>query len=118
MGVSTPILMLLSAVANTPAGPSSGQLVIGSIAVAFITGCTALGVAFVNNSREREGSAESSLVLTLRERILFKEEKLAEALADIEVLEKKVARRDEQIAELKARNRELETASESDHGGA
>lgn len=117
MGVSTPILMVLAAVANAPTGPSAGQLLIGSIATAFIAGSAAVIVAFVNNSREREGSAESSLVMTLRERITLKDELLAEADEDIDKLEKQIVLKDEQIAELRARNRELE-ASESGHGGA
>jgi TolA-binding protein len=119
VGVSTPILMLLSAaVTNAPAGPSAGQLLIGSIAVALISGVTAVAVAFVNNGREREGSAESSLVLTLRERITLKVEKIEELEQDIEDLEKESAQKDELIAELRARNRELESASGSGQHGA
>jgi predicted RNase H-like nuclease (RuvC/YqgF family) len=72
----------------------------GGAITAFITASGAAVVAFINNRRERSGAAESSLVLTLRERILLRDEK-------IEMLEEENSELEEENGELLVENSDL-----------
>ena len=56
--------------------------VLGGLGVACITGVTAVAVAFINNQKERTGSADSGIEAVLRQRLELSDERL-EAAHDI-----------------------------------
>lgn len=70
----------------------------------FTTVITTAGVvvtAIINNKRERGSAAESAMERTLRERILLRDEQIAELKADVEERDKTITLRNEKIAGLK-----------------
>lgn len=68
--------------------------VLGALGVALITSITAVVVAFVNNRKERTGSADAGMEAILRQRIEFGEDRLEAAGLEL-------ARRNEIIDELR-----------------
>lgn len=70
--------------------------VLGGLGVAFITAVSAVAVAFINNRKERTGSADAGMEAVLQQRIQFGEDRLE--FAGLEL-----ARRDEIIRELRNR---------------
>lgn len=68
--------------------------VLGALGVALISSITAVVVAFINNRKERTGSADAGMVLLLKERIEFGEDRLEAAGLEL-------ARRNEIIDELR-----------------
>lgn len=70
--------------------------VLGALGVALITSITAVVVAFINNRKERTGSADAGMEAVLQQRIAFGEDRLE--FAGLEL-----ARRDEIIRELRKR---------------
>jgi len=72
------VMGLLEATTGTPVNAQSVAVTLGYLGLAG-TALTTLGViiaAVINNRRERKGSAESGVELTLRERIMLKDEKI------------------------------------------
>lgn len=68
--------------------------VLGAIAVAFISATATVAVAFINNLKERTGSADAGVEAILRERIELGEDRLEAAGLEL-------ARRAELIDELR-----------------
>lgn len=68
--------------------------VLGGLGVAFITAASAVVVAFINNLKERTGSANAGMEAVLRERIELGEDRLEAAGLEL-------ARRNEIIDELR-----------------
>lgn len=67
---------------------------LGAIAVAALSSATAIAVAFINNRKERTGSADAGIEVVLRERIEFGEDRLEAAGLEL-------ARKNEIIRELR-----------------
>lgn len=72
------------------------QVAMIGIFTTVVTTAGIVGVALINNRKERGASAESAMERTLRERILLRDEQIEELKQDI-------ADRDKQIAELTGR---------------
>lgn len=71
----------------------------------FTTIVTTAGVvitAIINNRRERGHAAESAIERTLRERILLRDEQIADLKSDVQERDDKIALRDKQIVKLKS----------------
>lgn len=60
------------------------------IGTAVVAASSAIVVAFINNQRERTSSAETAMEETLRERILLRDEQIAQRDHRIEQLEEEL----------------------------
>jgi hypothetical protein len=65
--------------------------VLGGLGVATITGVTAIVVAFINNQRERTGSADSGIEAVLRQQLALSDDRLEAAHDIIDQLRRQVA---------------------------
>lgn len=65
--------------------------VLGGLGVAIISGVTAVVVAFVNNQKERTGSADSGIEAVLRQRLELSDERLEAAHDIIDQLRRQVS---------------------------
>jgi hypothetical protein len=92
----------------------NAQVVAGVVGT-VITTLGLIIVAVLNNRRERKGSAEASMEATLRERILFKEEIIADLRNDKQELIDQNTQLRQDKADLKAQVRRLESI-ERRHG--
>ena len=70
---------------------TTGTVLVG-LGVAIITGITSVIVAFVNNRKERTGSADEGVEAVLRERLILGEDRLEAAHELIEDLRRELAR--------------------------
>jgi hypothetical protein len=59
------------------------QVAFIGIVTTFLTTAGVVVVAMMNNKKERSGSAEAGIVITLRERILLRDEQIADLRADV-----------------------------------
>lgn len=96
-----------------PLVDASAQVIAGVVGT-IVTTFGLVIIAIINNRRERKGSAEASMEATLRERILLKEEKIADLKDDkLELLEENSKLHD-QKADLLEKIRELESERRRD----
>jgi hypothetical protein len=68
------------------------------IITTFVTTAGVVIVAMINNRRERGSAAESAMERTLRERIILRDEQIADLKADIEEKDRTISRLQEELA--------------------
>ncbi len=83
-------------------GDAGVAVALASVATTFLGVLGAIVVAIVNSRKERGDVAEGTMQGTLRERILLRDEQIAELRDDLTICRAVIAERDEHVVTLQA----------------
>lgn len=81
------------------------QVALIGIITTLVTTAGVVGVAIVNNRKERGTAAESAMERTLRERIILRDEQIADLKADVEDRDRTIMKLQEELDRVKGGHR-------------